>query len=225
MTIYSAVLFGHHKPNFYLQDIKTGKNVSTHLEEPDFDPTRFKLHRVTGNEKRCSPGDIVSLRPMEKEYLWTPLERSQFLIVRIEIPDDIPMPEGLVEQYWDVDSYNEFNPVSFEEMDENLSSLAEEGKNKWLTKTKEQKQEDYEAHIALLRESCAYPTDYLKKRRMGISLDTLKDAKVDLERMLDPNIRYDPKLEVFKHLDCWDKMKKRKLVKEDKLRRIDRREV
>ena len=44
--------------------------------------------------------------------------------------------------------------------------------------------------------------------------------------MLDKEILYSPKEIDFKHTEaCFDKMKKRKAVKEDRLRIIDRREV
>lgn len=220
MAVWSVALFGHFKPNFYLQDLKTGKTVSTHLFSPDFDPERFKLHEVIGNERRCVPGDLVAAKPIEQEHLWTPIERSHFLIVRIEVDDEKKFA-GLLESQWDLNSYQEYAPMEFEEFDLTMKSKG----GKWSKKLKPEKTEKYNEYIAVSQENCAFPRDHLRKRRMSLPLQTLEDSGIDLDRMLDPNILYVPKPSVsgFKTIDCFDKMKNRNIVKDDGLRRIDRR--
>lgn len=64
------------------------------------------------------------------------------------------------------------------------------------------------------------PVDYVKKRRLNIPLDTLRDNGVNIDDMLDPNIRYVPEGLELRHTHCFDKLQKRLVKKTDKLRTI-----
>jgi hypothetical protein len=61
--------------------------------------------------------------------------------------------------------------------------------------------------------------EYIKKRRFKIQLDDLETVGVDIDRMLDPNIKYVPGVGLSR-LHCFDKLHSRKINKSDKLRPI-----
>jgi hypothetical protein len=224
---WSVALFGHYKPRFYLQDKITGKTVDTLIEEPiDFDSDKYKLHIVSGWEKRCEPGDIVAFRPVDEEHKWTPKERSSFLIVTIYDVTIEQISGGLVEPYWNINSYSEYNPMSFVEFEQKVidSEEKQNGKIKkyWKDKNIEEKNKEYDMYVDDEKQKSIYPTDYIKKKRMKISLGVLSDAGVELEQMLNRNIVYSPtKLDHFRYTDCTDKLNNSKIKLGANLRPID----
>lgn len=54
-----------------------------------------------------------------------------------------------------------------------------------------------------------YPSRHLKKRRFQITLDDLRDRGVDLDKMLNKNLLYNPEIGSIKKTTCHDKLKVR----------------
>lgn len=233
MGTFSVALFGHYKPRFYLQNKKSGITVQTFVEEPiDFDASKYKLHHCSGWEKRCEPGDIVAFRPIEDADKWTPKERSAFLIVTIDGVTQQQLEGGLTEANWDINSYKEFNPMnpstfdSFMQENEKVQLLRRRThKNLWSTFTSKQKDNAYAKYVDNEKRECEYPTDYIKKRRMQISLDMLELANVDLEQMLNPNLFYNPRIDYFTKTDCFDKLNSQNIKYDAQLNIIPKKEV
>lgn len=65
---WSAALFGHDKPKYYVQDSESGLNLYTYVEHPGEMPEGMRLHQCVGLEKRAVPGDVIALRP---DKCWT----------------------------------------------------------------------------------------------------------------------------------------------------------
>lgn len=128
MALWSVALFGHYKPNFEVRgkkltavtrpmgyrkgrvlygEVLVNLVVSKHIEEPqDIDLDQYFVYRITGNEKRAKPGDIVSVKPIERANTWTLTEKKHFLIVTIADLEKDNLP-GTVEPYWDISDYPE----------------------------------------------------------------------------------------------------------------------
>ena len=176
MTLWSAALFGHYKPKFYLRDRKAGFVVSAHIDRPStWDDGTLFLHPVEGWECRAEPGDIISVRPYDERGRWTDTERRQFLIVTLDDFDQEHL-DGLIEFYWDINTY----PV--------------------ISESKKKKILDSGKPFELL------PEKFIKKRRFHITLDDLNDNGVDIDRMLNKELRYDPDIEPIAKIKCHDKM-------------------
>ena len=58
--------------------------------------------------KRAQPGDVIAFKPWEDRNIWTPNERSEFLIVTIDGPTSEQM-DALLEQEFDLTSYEVLN--------------------------------------------------------------------------------------------------------------------
>lgn len=229
--VWSVALFGHYKPRFYLQDKITGKTIDALIEEPTyFDSDKYKLHNVSGWQKRCEPGDIVAFRPIEEEGLWTPRERMSFLIVTLENLTHEQIASGIIEPNYDLNSYEEYNPMNFDDFEKSIvdSELEAEKENRkikkpWKDKSVEEKNKEYDDYIIHEKEKCVYPRDYFNKRRMKITLEDLDASGIDLIKMLDRNQFYSPKSPVFSKTGCFDKLKVDKVKSDAKLNRIERR--
>lgn len=233
MGTYSVALFGHFKPRFYLQDKTTGITVKAFFNEPtDFDIYKFRVHSVDGWEKRCVPGDIIDFKPLDEADKWTRKERSAFLIVTIDGVTREQLEGGLIEPEWDLESYPEYAP--FTPADFNQQMLAREDelkqrkssiKNMWSTLTVSQKDKEYRRYLELEQTRCQYPSEYNKKKRMQISLNMLRDAKVDLEQMLNPTLLYNPKIDYFTKTDCFDKLNSKNVSHYSSLNTIPKKEL
>ena len=186
MALWSAALFGHYKPRWYLQDRKTGLIVSAHIEQPAavWDDKTLYLYPVNGWEFRAEPGDIIAVRPYEERSRWTDVERKQFLIITL---DDFELEQlaGAVEPQWDTNSYQDIPAQT-------IRALVDKGET-----------------INL------HPTRHIKKRRFHLTLDDLRDRGVDIDRMLNKELRYDPDLEPFAKIKCYDKLNERYARKTD----------
>lgn len=188
MAKWSVALFGHYKPRFYLRERKSGLLVTDFVEKPIeayWDEEKYYVYDVQGWERRAEPGDIIAVRPFKEHDRWTDTERKQFLIVTMS-DFELEQLAGVVEPYWDTDSY----PVITEEMLE---------KNLKLLETIE----------------IATPEKYHKKRRFNIPLTDLENMGVDLQKMLDKRVLYSPELDTIKKVGCFDKMKKEKAKDSD----------
>lgn len=180
MALWSAALFGHYKPRWYLRDRKTGLLVSAHVERPAAvrDNKALFLHPVEGWEFRAEPGDIIAVRPYEERDRWTDTERKQFLIVTLGDFELLHLG-GLMECQWDTDSYPVFDKTTLEGL------LKKEG------------------YVNL------HPQRHIKKRRFHVQLDDLRDMGVDIDRMLNKELRYNPDLDPIVRTRCFDKLNAR----------------
>lgn len=185
MALWSAALFGHYKPRYYLRDKLTGLIRSAHVELPPiFDASKQFLHLCDGWKRRAEPGDIIAVRPYAEHDRWTDTERKQFLIVTLD-DFDLTQLAGIVEPNWDTESY----PVVPQD---EINRLMQRGER-----------------VELM------PQRHIKKRRFHITLDDLRDRGVDIDRMLNKELRYDPDLEPIKKIKCYDKLNDRYARKDD----------
>ena len=234
--IWTVALSVKRQPKFYLIVQIQNKTISTFVDESEV-PTdlykrRYHVHKVTGWERRAEPGDIIDFKPIEQEHIWTPYERTAFLIVTVYGATLEQMQQGMVEPLWDLDSYMEYNPLSFDEMDAEIRAKEEEWlqsgrktKKKWDDFSLDEKQKNYESYLEVQVSACSYPSKHLKKRRMNIRLEKLEEYGVNTSLMLDTKELYDPKPRPFHFTECFDKMKNRKLDTSDNLKRIAKRDV
>lgn len=242
---YSIALFGHWKHRYEIrekqakrivipkginflgieefEEKEVNKVVARLSSPPDYDlnPDKYFLYEVTGLEKRCVPGDIVAFKPYEQRDKWTPTERTEFLIVTIET--DRKMMEGLFEPQWDVDTYFPYNPLSFEDWIKNTEELLKQARNKALAFRKwneTDREKEYQDYLDNCEHASMYPRGTIKKRRMTVPLESLKEKDVDVGRMLDTNTLYDPQPDIDLYVTN-DKLKERSVVESDGLRLID----
>lgn len=204
---WSVALFGHNKPRYELREKEKtivklplhdkrnqfvqrwqNKCVGRFVDLPiDFDPNKYFIYNVIGWERRAVPGDIIACKRLKDKNKWTPLERKHFLIVTIEGPTLRQMTGGVIEPYWDINSYEEPNPEHPE--------------------------------IGL------YPMDTVKKRRMCIGLEDLKDRGVDLKLMLSKDTLYSPHISTIPISEGWDKMKNGRMKDTDGFQNIKPRKT
>lgn len=240
---FSVALFGHKKHRYEVREVKPTRVVRSKginmygVEEfedrminrivarlddpPNYTlASKYFLYEVTGLEKRAIPGDIIAYKPYERRHTWTPTERTEFLIVTIDTQREIL--DGLFESYWDIDSYFPYNPLEFDDWCKECEELVKQARNvefarkKWEAADKES---EFEGYVKGMKKACMYPREHLKKRRMNYGLDVLKFAGVDIPRMLDRNILYDPQPEVEVETSN-DKLKERQVVETDGLNLI-----
>jgi hypothetical protein len=147
----------------------------------------------------------ASLWHINGRDVWGESERRLFLLTDIDGPEPDQL-DGLMEPQWDTNSYREYRPVSIAEF-------------KSAYKGKGDPDKEYEAYLEMEKQACSMPAAYIKKRRVNIPLDTLRSAGVDIDAMLDPNIKYVPDVEL-PHTQCFDKVKSRTLLASDQLRTI-----
>lgn len=198
MAQWSAALFGHYKPRFYLRERVSGRLVTDFVEKPTdefWDTDKYYLYDVDGWERRAEPGDIIAIRPIEEADRWTDIERKQFLIITLD-DIDVPILDGLLECRWDLSTYPELTEEQFSK----LSRVAEKKKDPTVL--------DF------------YPSQHLKKRRFHIPLDDLRNNGVDIDKMLNKVVKYDPELSPFKITKFYDKHKDRYASKGDGFQRI-----
>lgn len=69
------------------------------------------------------------------------------------------------------------------------------------------------------------PSRYFKKRRFQITLDDLRDRGVDIDKMLNKELFYNPEIETIKRVKCYDKMKKGYAAKSDKHKLMDLKKI
>lgn len=238
-TKWAVALFGHYKPRYELRENKLttvllsrGTNyqdieqfeeaeihkvVSRHVDLPTgFDEAELFVYNVTGWEKRAIPGDIIAFKPYGED--WTDLEKTHFLIVTIDGLDRSQMT-AFCEAYYDLDSYEPYNPMTLEEwyafMQNKYASipktlgLLEINKDKW-----------YGEYIEGQKERSAYPRQHLKKRRFHVQMDDLESMGVETDRMLSKEEFYSPALSETTKLGCFDKMDMRYVNEEDGLNLI-----
>ena len=190
---WSAALFGHYKPRYYLRERKSGLLMMDFVDLPTetfWDEEKYYIYQTQGVERRAEPGDIIAVRPIAEADRWTDTERKLFLIVTLT---DLELEQlaGVTEPYWDTTTY----PVI---PDEEISKLEKAGEVVDL-----------------------YPSEYHKKRRFNIPLSDLAEMGVDTAKMLDKNILYTPKMDVIKREYSFDKMKQCKASVDAKFRLIE----
>lgn len=246
MGRWSAALFGHHKHRYELREkeatlkrMPMGKNyqgimqyrdelvnevVGRFLEMPTgFNEDKLFVYAVTGWEKRAVPGDVAAIEPLG--HKWTPHERRRFLIVTV---DGLGLDQisGLIEPVFDMDSYPEYNPLTFTEFDGHLVLGASNAKNNELALRKYgqmDRQAAYAKFIDRHKEACAFPQGALKKRRFHMELLYLVNVGVDISKMLDTEQLYSPELPDIHMASCFDKLKQRHILASDNLRVIQPR--
>ena len=76
MAKWSVALFGHVKPNYYIQDAKTGDTVYRSITDPGDVGPDLKVHIVTGNDRRAKPGDIIAFKPWKDGQLWSKMNST-----------------------------------------------------------------------------------------------------------------------------------------------------
>lgn len=239
MAKWSVALFGHLKPKFYIQTKDTGITVARTSEEPDYDPdiqcwvigvdtfpiTDFKLHQVDGWAKRAEPGDIIAFKPWPERFKWTENETKEFLIVELHIPSGQQKREALCECEYDLNTYPEYDPPTFDDWHSALYLRATRAKNKEIAMRKyqrmtdKQKKDKYDFDIEMMQMGAAYPKGYNKKRRFKFTLQDLEAEGIDVGRMLDRDLIYDPRPRL-QHLIGVDKLKIRKVQPTDGLNLI-----
>lgn len=193
MAQWSAALFGHYKPRYYLRERKSGLLMMDFVDLPSetfWDEEKYYVYPVQGWERRAEPGDIVAVRPIAEANRWTDTERKLFLIVEL---DDFEPEQlaGVTEPHWDTTAY----PVIPNEV---LTKMEQTGEVVDL-----------------------FPSQYHKKRRFNVPLSDLSAMGVDTAKMLDKNVLYTPKMDTIKRIGCFDKMKQRKAAATDNFRLIE----
>lgn len=248
MAKWSIALFGHNKHRYELREIGAtptqmpmGENylgimqykremihrvASRHVEMPTgFDKNNLFVYCVAGGEKRAVPGDIIAIRPIG--HKWTPTEKSQFLIVTVE-GFGHAQQRALTEPVFDLTSYEEYAPVSFEVFDADFflqAKNAVDSERALRVYETTDRHAVYEEYLQGYRQACAFPQDYLKKRRFCLALDCLEALGVDLKRMLDKELLYKPDLPFIPITLCFDKLRQRSVEASDGLRPIQPRGI
>ncbi len=225
MAKWDVALYGHYKPNYYLRAKSDGLIVETHVEMPtDYDSDIFLVYEVQGNERRNVPGDVVSCKPYGKGY--TELERKQFLCIVVDGPDRAQMI-ALCEEEWDLGTYREYNPLTFDEwyivQVAKMQLLPVDRAEKGYAKLEANKTLWYEQDAKMVEESSVFPTAHWKKRRFQITLDELVSLGVDTAKMLDPELLYVPDGLEVDPTTCQDKLRQKAVQPDATLKTIDPR--
>lgn len=173
--------------------------------------------------KRYAPGDLVAFKPWDGTVQWTPLERSEFLIVDIDNLEEVNIA-ALCETYYDLNTYPEFTPLSrgswrsnLIQMWNNLTQAEKDLKLAWWNSlTQAQQDAIYDEYLQAYRDSCRFPTGHIKRRRFTLQLSDLQSLGVDTDRMLNRNELYDPRPLITK-LDAFDRKNNRKVLSGDGL--------
>lgn len=189
--------------------------ASRHVEIPiGFNNEKLFIYNVLGWEKRAIPGDIVSSRPYKANY--PPSAGS--LIISVDGLER-GQAEALCEPYWDLESYEEYNPMIFIDWYGDMFLKAENASNKKeaLQLLETNKLNWYDEYIKEMQERSAYPKTYLKKRRFNIPLEDLSNFGVDVLKMLDVNLVYQPQIFVLRKTHCYDKIREGYIFETDGL--------
>jgi hypothetical protein len=217
-------------------EIEINQVVSRHVEMPiGFNAEKLFIYNVTGWEKRAEPSDIIAFKGyrMQKgivgyskfhkygKDVWTEKERKEFLIVTLDGLDNIQI-EGICEPLWDTDSYEIYNPLSFQDWETMMIQKINQKPNatQALYVFNLKKDEWYQEYIEAEKEASAYPTKHLKKRRFHIPVNDLKILGVNEEKMLDKGMEYVPDVRDIQKVEGFDKLNNRYVFESDKLNLI-----
>ena len=182
---------------------------------PDYSIVLFGHYKADDNGgKRAQPGDIITFMPLG--HKWTPREKSRFLIVNLLNGPEQDKMAALCEQYWNVNTYKEYAPESYDTFAVNLIAASKK------ILTADDCLKAYAEYLENVKMECQFPQNYITKRRMQVELADLERSGVDIDRMLDTKVEYDPR-PVLTVTDFFDKMKKRKVEKADGLNLIQPR--
>jgi len=206
MAMWTAVLFGRTR-------------VIEH--DPVEEPEAYNIALT-----RAVAGDLVDFKPYDQEHIWTPLERTQFLVVTIDGPT-LEQMTALKECIWDLNSYPVYNPLDNGSWRSQLvaywNTLPQEKKDQliawWNSLSEAEKDALYDKYIVEFRDSCRFPTKIARTCRFNIPEADLAGKGVDINQMNDKNLLYDPK-PAFIHLEVKDMMKDRYVLGSDTLQLI-----
>ena len=177
-----------------------------------------------GWERRAMPGDVIAYKPIEREFTWTETERKEFLIATI-VGTSARQMEAMVEPQWDTDSYRPYSPETFDAFVARMlvriqsKRMATVGAvhDRMVADLERDKEKLYADYVAKMRDRSRFPIAYLKKRRIHCSEDLLKSLGVDIGKMLDRDLFYNPKLPAVEFTDCTDKLRERNILATDGL--------
>jgi hypothetical protein len=236
MGTWSVALFGHYKPQYYVRAYKNGKGIDDlgyHVQEPTEDEMaqyrkfikwdgRYDLEKgvwvdKVDNTKRALPGHIIAVKPYGEG--WSENEQQRFLIVTMN-DLELSRAEALCEQEQDLNSYETYAPLDadtwwyqqytrirakYANVEKGLR-LLQENRSKW-----------YDEYLAATQEACGFPSAHWRKRRFRVEIDVLKDYGVNIEAMLNTQIKYVPKIAPIEIVDVYDKLRERNVRKGDGL--------
>ena len=200
--------------------VKIQKRISTHVEMPvGFDDKKHFVYNVVEWEKRARPADIITFKQHGKD--WTDVEKQHFLIVTLEGLEENQLV-AICERLWDTNSYKVYNPLSFKDWEIMMTQKANQSSNPELALyTLNLNKEDwYQKYVDGEKEKCAYPQNYLKKRRFHIPINDLKNLGVDENEMLCTECSYVPQIRNINRLECFDKLNNRYVLESDGLNTI-----
>ena len=209
---------GYHKMTTDIKmagTVKSQKSFSQHVEMPvDFDDKKHFIYNVVGWEKRAEPGDVISYKPYKSDY---PPGSSSIMVSVDELTRG--QVEVLCESQWDIDSYKVYAPLAYVDWYGMmyLKAEAQLDKVKTLALLEENKLTWYDEYIKNEKEKCAYPTTHLKKRRFNIPQVDLEILGVDIAKMQNTNIVYQPKPISLSKTQYYDKLNSRYISEMDKL--------
>ena len=146
---------------------------------------------------------------------WSPNEKRLFLIIGME-GTETEQWTALREPKYDLNSYRTYDPKSLQVFAQEMRASAQKG----IPDVEMAKH--YAKYLEAEKQACAYPLDYLKKRRFNIPLNDLADLGVNIPMMLDQAWEYVPGISV-PHTTFSDKVAARKILPTDGLNPIQPR--
>jgi hypothetical protein len=234
---WSVALFGHEKYNWILFETEYNVSVARFVNPPEvvekgwlvdgqFMPSSvYDLREMKDNIRRAKPGYVIGYKPYGQD--WTDTEKKEFLIVTID-GLTISQIAAMCEPEFDLNSYKTYAPKTKESflvylwektlkyVEPPRSALQQD-----ITNTLNTRYDEY-LHYVWLRS--ALPTNHWRKRRFRILELDLKTLGVDLERMKDKRLLYNPSISV--PLDaCYDKLKDKYVPDASGLNEIKKRTV
>lgn len=233
MAKWTVALFGHWKPRYALKDKQTHLYVWQGKESPDYDVETdmyivgaldfngedVYLYNIKGWEKRPEPGDIVAFKPDGQD--WSENEKKGFLMVTVDGLNEAQM-NALCETYFDLDSYELYDPLSLDDWYSMMYLKAEAKPNpqQAIALLNENKTEWYADYIEATKDRCRFPKLRIKSRRFHMTMNDLKALGVDEVKMLDKDLIYTPELSDIIKTQCYDKKNDRYVLTDDDLEEI-----
>lgn len=219
MAKWTVALFGHWKPNYYLRDKITGLDVSRSVDEPVGWNTEKLNLVVVDNSKKAQPGDIVSFKAYGRD--WVGNAKKEFLIITIDGPEQSQMT-ALCETYFDLDSYEIYDPLSFDDWYSMMYLKAEATADpqKAIALLEANKIDWYARYIEGAKERCRLPKLRTRSRRFHIPLSDLISLGVDGTKMLNRDLIYEPVLADIVKTQVYDKKNDRYVLIGDGLNEI-----
>jgi hypothetical protein len=172
-----------------------------------------------GWEKRPEPGDIVAFKSSGQD--WTDTEKKEFLMVTIDGPEQSQM-NALCETYFDLNSYELYDPLSFDDWYSMMYLKAETSADpqKAIALLDQNKTEWYAEYIKGAKERCRWPKLRYRSRRFHVPLNDLKILGVDEAKMLNRDLIYEPVLADIIKTQCYDKKNARYVLLTDELNEL-----